>query len=152
MRKKIEQHFELFCQYSNHEFSEELRKISDILELYPNMLDWVFADLCSTQNLRGAKGMSAEMVLRAAILKQQRGWTYKELEFHLADSQACRAFVRIPYGITFRDSTLQENIKKISHRTWEKINEVLINYACKMKIEDGKTIRIDSTVVETNIH
>jgi IS5 family transposase len=79
-------------------------------------------------------------------------WTYKELEFHLADSQSGRAFVRLSYGIYYSDSTLQENIKKISSQTWEKINRILIKYAAENKLEKGRTVRVDSTVVETNIH
>ncbi|BBH53986.1 hypothetical protein [Fluviispira sanaruensis] len=75
--------------------------------------------------------MSSEMVFRAAILKQQRQWTYKELEFHLADLQSGRAFVKLPFSIYYSDSSLQENIKEISFKIWEKINIILLKYAGK---------------------
>lgn len=154
MRKKIELYPDLFCQYSIHEYSDELKKISAILEQHEEILDWVHEDLTQGKmvSFKGATGMSSEMVLRSAILKQQRQWTYKELEFHLADSQSGRAFVKLPYGIYYSDSTLQENIKKISCQTWEKINRILIKYAAKNGFEKGRTVRVDSTVVETNIH
>ena len=154
MRKKIELYEDLFCQYSTHEFSNELKKIAEILEKHNEILDWVHKDLQEgkKESFKGATGMTSEMVLRAAILKQQRQWSYKELEFHLADSQSGRSFVKLPYGICYSDSTLQENIKKISHQTWAKINIVLIKYAAENSIEKGRTIRVDSTVVETNIH
>ncbi|BBH52243.1 hypothetical protein [Fluviispira sanaruensis] len=45
MRKKIELYPDLFCQYSIHEYSDELKKISEILEQHEEMLDWVHADL-----------------------------------------------------------------------------------------------------------
>ena len=154
MRKKIELYPDLFCQYSIHEYSDELKKISEILEQHEEMLDWVHADLLQGKmvSYKGATGMSSEMVFRAAILKQQRQWTYKELEFHLADSQSGRAFVKLPFGIYYSDSALQENIKKISFNTWEKINIILVKYAEKKGYEKGRTVRVDSTVVETNIH
>jgi len=154
MRKKIELYPDLFCQYSSHKYSEELKKISAILEQHEEILDLVHEDLINGKmvSFKGAKGMSSEMILRAAILKQQRQWTYEELEFHLADSQSGRAFVKLPFGIYYSDSTLQENIKKISFQTWEKINQILIKYAAKNGLEKGRTVRVDSTVVETNIH
>ena len=154
MRKKIELYQDLFCQYSTHEFSDELKKIAELLDMHPEILDWVHEDLTKgkMESSKGACGMTSEMVLRAAILKQQRMWTYKELEFHLADSQAGRAFVRLSYGIFYSDSTLQDNIKKISSLTWEKINRVFVKYAAENNIEKGRTVRVDSTVVETNIH
>ena len=154
MRKKIELYPDLFCQYSSHEYSDELKKISEILEQHKEILDWVHGDLIQVKmvSFKGATGMSSEMVLRSAILKQQRQWTYKELEFHLADSQSGRAFVKLPFGIHYSDSTLQENIKKISFQTWEKINQIIVKYAAKNGFEKGRTVRVDSTVVETNIH
>lgn len=154
MRKKIELYQDMFCQYSTHEYSNELKKIAEILEKHNEILDWVHEDLTQGKkdSYKGAVGMTSEMVLRAAILKQQKMWTYKELEFHLADSQSGRAFVRLSYGIYYSDSTLQENIKKISSQTWERINRILIKYAAKNKLEKGRTVRVDSTVVETNIH
>ena len=124
------------------------------MDKHLEILDWVHEDLTDgkREGLKGACGITSEMVFRAAILKQQRIWSYKELEFHLADSKSCRAFVRVPYNISYSDSTLQENIKKISSQTWEKTNIILIKYAAEHKVEQGRTVRVDSTVVETNIH
>jgi IS5 family transposase len=39
--------------------------------------------------------MTAEQVLRCAILKQYRELTYEELAFHLEDSDAFRSFARL---------------------------------------------------------
>ena len=74
MRKKIELYQDLFCQYSTHEYSDELKKIAEILEKHNEVLDWVHEDLMKgkMESLKGATGMTSEMVLRAAILKQQR--------------------------------------------------------------------------------
>ena len=101
----------------------------------------------------GAKGMTAEQVVRAAIAKQMLSFTYKELAFHIVDSNSLRRFMRI--GIAdkgFKKSVLNKNIKALSPKTWEAINEQLVHYAVEQKIEKGREVRIDCTVVESNIH
>jgi IS5 family transposase len=59
----------------------------------PKILDLVLQDLSvESPNPVGAEGMSAEQVFRALILKQMNGFSYRELRFHLADSQTYRTF------------------------------------------------------------
>jgi transposase, IS5 family len=81
------------------------------------------------------------------------GRAYKELAFHIVDSKSLRRFMRI--GIAdkgFKKSTLNKNIKALSPQTWEAINGQLVQYAAEEKIEKGREVRIDCTVVESNIH
>jgi len=47
---------------------------------------------------------------------------------------------------------LQENITAISAETWEAVNRVLLEQAAQQKVEKGRAVRLDSTVVETHIH
>jgi len=80
-------------------------------------------------------------------------YSYDELAFHIVDSSCYRSFCRI--GIThkgFKKSALCNNIKALSAATWEAINRILIRYAAKKKIEKGREVRIDSTVVSSDIH
>lgn len=133
--------------------SEELQKISEILDENPRVLDLVLHDLCDSQAVRsGAGGMSAELVLRAAIVKQMYGHSYEHLSFVLVDSQSVRAFVRLPMGWNPPKSTLQRNIAKISASTWKQINEILVRWAADQDLEKGKKIRVDSTAVASDIH
>jgi IS5 family transposase len=97
--------------------------------------------------------MSAEQVIRAAIIKQMEGYSYEELAFHLLDSVCYRGFCRI--GIAdkgFQKSALRNNIKAISAETWEAVNRILVAYGQDKGIEKGKQSRIDCTVVCSNIH
>jgi IS5 family transposase len=96
--------------------------------------------------------MTAEQVLRCAILKQYRELTYEELAFHLEDSDAFRSFSRLEMGQYPSKSILQENIKAIREETWEAIHRDIIAYVITEKIEQGRTVRVDSTAVETDIH
>ena len=96
--------------------------------------------------------MTAEQVLRCAILKQYRNLSYEELAFHLADSVTFRTFARLERKQRPSASTLQENIKSLSEETWEAVNRAIIANAAKTGIEKGRTVRIDSTAVECDIH
>jgi IS5 family transposase len=97
--------------------------------------------------------MTADQVVRAAIVKQMFSFTYKELAFHIIDSNSIRRFMRI--GIAdkgFKKSVLNKNVKALSPQTWEAINAQIVQYADDEKIEKGRQVRIDCTVVESNIH
>ncbi len=49
-------------------------------------------------------------------------------------------------------SVLAKCIKAIRAETLEKINRLLVEIAANKRIEDGQRVRIDTTVVESNIH
>ncbi len=92
-------------------------------------------------------------MLRALVVKQMNGFSYEELAFHLADSSSYRAFCRL--GIDQsppKKSTLQKNIKRVRAQTWERINQELLRYAALRRVETGRKVRTDCTVVESNIH
>jgi len=139
----------------DHPHAAELEGISNILDDNPIIYQWVLQDLSEkvTHPGTGAQGMSAEQVIRAAIIKQMEGYSYGELAFHLLDSVCYRGFCRI--GIAdkgFQKSALCNNIKAISAETWEAVNRILVAYGQDTGIEKGKQSRIDCTVVCSNIH
>jgi transposase, IS5 family len=86
------------------------------------------------------------------IIKQLNGFSYRELAFHLADSVTYRKFCRLGWDQMPSKSVFAVCIKAIRSETLEQINRLLVGIAGKKKIEDGKRVRIDTTVVESNIH
>jgi transposase, IS5 family len=143
----------LFHIIPRNAIGEELEGISKVLEANQQILDIVYADLVGLRKTdTGRTGMTAEQVLRCAILKQYRELTYQELAFHLGDSKSFRAFARLSRGQTPSASTLQENIKTLSEETWEALNRAIVGIAKEQGIEKGRTVRMDSTAVESNIH
>ena len=146
----------LMPQITDHEQSKELKVISSIIDAKPIICERVLQDLKSGKNIahrKGADGMSAEQVLRSAIVKALYNFSYKDLAFHLVDSQSLSWFCRI--GIAdkgFKKSALNKNIKAISATTWKMINSDLLGYAKGQNIEKGRKVRIDCTCVESNIH
>lgn len=107
-----------------HPRAKALEQISQILDILPIITEMVLQDLTRGVKNRhtGAKGMSAEQVLRTAIIKQTEGFSYEGLAFHLVDSRTYRNFCRIDImQKRFKKSTLCSNIKAISSETWENI-------------------------------
>ena len=153
MRRKYNPQLNLFTNMAQNQIAKELQHISQVLDAIPKVLDMAYWDLVrSARPTTGREGMTAEQVLRCAILKQYRQLTYEELAFHLEDSSSFRGFSRLDMGQYPCKSILQENIKALREETWEALNRETIDYARQEKIESGRKVRIDATVVETDIH
>jgi transposase, IS5 family len=153
MRQKFNPQPNRFTTMARNKIAQELKQMSHVLDATPQVLDLVYQDLIrSARPTTGREGMTAEQVLRCAILKQYRQLTYEELAFHLEDSDSFRGFSRLEMGQYPGKSILQENIKSLLEETWEAIHREIIGYAKTEKIESGRKVRIDATAVETDIH
>jgi IS5 family transposase len=156
MREKWQKQMPLMPTQIDHPQARELETISWVLRRKPTICEIALQDLCKhhkTDNRSGARGMSADQVIRAAIVKVLFGFSYEELAFHLVDSKSIRRFSQI--GVAdkgFKKSVLNKNIKALSYKTWQAINKDVLGYADDNKIEKGRQVRIDCTVVESNIH
>ncbi len=153
MRKIRTAQASIFEVFVEHEIGRELQAMSAWLDEHPELLAWVAEDLGTTQlQDTGREGMTAESVLRCALLKQHRQLSYEELAFHLLDSACFQAFARLPVKFVPKKSALQLNISSIRDKTWERINRCVLGDAKSEGVEKGQVIRIDSTVTETPIH
>ena len=153
MRQNYENQLPLSPFWPEHQLGEELKAISEILDQNPQISELFLQDLCDKVSSKtGAPGLSAEQVLRCAVLKQIHQLSYERLAFHLADSLSARVFCRLPLGYAPGRSVLQENISRIQASTWEQVNQEMVRWAAKCGLEKGRKIRIDATTVETDIH
>lgn len=154
MRETVHQQTPLVPALIRHTHADELQRISGVLDELRRAAELVHADLVHPRAKRlGRKGMPAEQVLRAMLIKQMNGFSYEELAFHLADSNSYRWFCRLGIGDKSpKKSTLQKNIKRVRAQTWETINRLLVDYAVEHKIERGQKVRTDCTAIETDIH
>ena len=156
MRKSIAPQLSLVPQnIVDHPHARELARMSEVLDKLPKAAELIAQDLAkgTKATKAGRAGMSGEQVLRAAILKQMHAWSYADLTFGLADSPTFRTFCRI--GMVDeapKKATLADNIKRVKPETMEAINKLIIGRAKTMGVEDGKKVRIDSTVIDSNIH
>ena len=140
MRKKTVSQPSLFDQAIDQlmtliEPEIELKEIDRILDENPAIIDCVHSDLVARKIKTGSKGISAEQILRSAVLKQYKRYTYRELVKRLNDGVILRWFsrfysARIPHYTAF-----QKAIKHISFETWDKINDILVAFSKVKKLE-----------------
>lgn len=152
MRKLRNQQLPLVEGTADHPKAKEFARISEVLDNHNSICELALQDFGRGDSNVGANGMSVEQIIRAAIIKQIEGYSYRALAFHLDDSRVYRQFCKAGFMTSFKKSTLQKGIKTISARTWEAINRVLVCFAAEQGIERGRKIRVDCTVVESNIH
>lgn len=157
MRKTHKSQSSLLEPYLEVEHARELETISELLDGLLQVNDLVLKDLLNVSGKSGSDvgcgGMSAEQVLRSSVVKQMNQFSYRELAFHLADSRSYRTFCRI--GVMEKSpskSALAANLKAVRAETLEKINAELVGAALAANIEKGNKVRVDCTVVESNIH
>lgn len=157
MRKEIVSQRSLLCQAMNLLLSvfkpeKMMKKMDAIIDANPNIVAAVHADLTWAVNDSGRYGLlSAERVLRSAVLKQLKGYSYRQLRQCIHDSVGLRWFTRFDCDRVPHFTALQKAIKCIKPETWAGINEMLVQYAKDKKLEKGKSLRVDTTVVEANI-
>ncbi len=153
MRQERTVQASLFDGFAGHEIGRELQAMSGWLDAHRALLSQVAEDLRRDGvKETGRQGLPAEAVLRCALLKQYRQLSYEELAFHLEDSASFRAFARLPWAWSPKKSVLQKTISAIRAETWEAINRTLLLSARQERLEDGRTVRLDSTVTAALIH
>jgi IS5 family transposase len=93
MREKHQKQMPLVNTPAAHPQTQEMKAISDIIDAKPNICEYVLQDLIRDKNpavATGANGMTAEQVLRAAIVYRLHDCTYGSLAFYLEDSKLLR--------------------------------------------------------------
>lgn len=152
MRETRNAQVSIFEHYSNHEYGTRLRKLSEVLDRHPEILDLVATDLIDASlSAVGRTGLSAESILRCLLLKQQRGFSYEQLAFHLSDSETYRTFTRLPGHLSPSRSCLQSTIRSIKPQTLERAHQLLTKSLLDTGMASLDKLRIDSTVVASHI-
>jgi len=101
---------------------------------------------------RGRRGAPAEMVLRLLVLKHVRNWSYAVLEREVRANLVYRDFTRVG-GEKMPDAkTMGRWGVAVGPEVVKRVHERLVAIALDAGIATGKRMRVDTTVVETNIH
>ena len=142
----------LFDNYSKHELGLRLKALSDLLDDHPEVLTILESDLIDPSVKKvGRNGLSVESIFRCLLLKQQLRISYEQLSFHLSDSISYRTFTRLPDHVSPSRSGLQSTIRNIKPQTLEAIFNILSTKWIQEGRVDLEKIRIDSTVINSNI-
>ncbi len=131
-----------------------LQLISQCLDRRPDLLGLVRQDLVRglKKPKRGREGMTAEQVLRSVVLKRIKNWGFRELRERIADGLTLREFTRFHGAPVPKHKALHAASARLTIATLRKINEIVVDVAIALGIEDAKSVRMDTTVVETDIH
>ena len=101
---------------------------------------------------RGRRGAPAEMVLRLLILKHVRNWSYEVLEREVRANLVYRDFTRVGGGKTPDAKTMGRWGLAVGPEAIKRVHEQLVTIAQAEGVAAGRRMRVDTTVVETNIH
>jgi IS5 family transposase len=101
---------------------------------------------------RGRLGAPAEVVLRLLLLKHVRNWSYQVLEREVRANLVYRDFTRVGAGKTPDAKTMGRWGVALGPEAIKQIHERIVQIAQGNGLVQGRRMRVDTTVVETNIH
>jgi IS5 family transposase len=101
---------------------------------------------------RGRRAAPAEMVLRLLILKPVRNWSYEVPEREVRANLVYRDFTRVGAAKAPDAKTMGRRGTALGPETIEKVHARLVKIALDKGIVKGRRLRVDTTVVETNVH
>ena len=131
-----------------------LKAIATFLDQHGALVQRVRRDL-----LRGLKkprtgrtGLTASQVLRSLILMRVKNWDYRELRERIADGYTLRHFTDFNSQPVPKHDAFNRAFNRLTPDTLQAVNDAVIHAAVSLGLEDGRKLRVDTTVVETDIH
>jgi len=100
----------------------------------------------------GRPSTPVEVILRMLVVKHLYGWSFPQTTQFVADSLVLRQFCRVYFATVPNQSTLNRWAKLIQPATLHRLLDHIVHLACQLQVTQGRKLRIDGTVVETNIH
>jgi len=101
---------------------------------------------------RGRRGTPADVVLRLLTLKHIRNWSYEELEREVRANLVYRDFTHVGGGKMPDAKTMGRWGVVLGPQVLKQIHERMVKIAQAKGVTTGRRMRVDTTVVETNIH
>jgi transposase, IS5 family len=107
---------------------------------------------CKKSKTRGRPGTTAEVVIRMLVLKHLRDWSFEDLTREVRANLVYREFTRIGADKVPDDKTMGRLARQLGPEVIEQLHRRVVEIAREKKIAAGRKLRVDTTVVETNIH
>jgi len=131
-----------------------LQSISDFLDDHEEMIEAVRRDL--EQGLKnpgtGRNGLTPQQVLRSLILKRVKNWDFRELRERIADGYTLRQFTDFYCQPVPKHDAFNRAFNRLTPKTLQAVNELVVQAAVDVGLEDGQRLRVDTTVVQTDVH
>jgi transposase, IS5 family len=107
---------------------------------------------CRKSKTRGRPGTTAEVVLRMLLLKHMRGWSFEDVSREVRANLVYREFTGIGGAKVPDDKTMGRLARQLGPEAIEKLHRRTVEIAREKEVVQGRRLRVDTTVVETNIH
>jgi len=132
----------------------QMRAIATFLDEHDSLVEQVRQDLeRGLKNARtGRHGITPSQALRSLILMRVKNWDYRELRERIHDGFTLRSFTDFDSHPVPKHNAFNRAFNRITPATMQAINQAVVQAAVQLGLEDGKQLRVDTTVVETNIH
>ena len=131
-----------------------LQALADFLDAHAELVTLVYHDLI--RGLRrpqtGRDGLSAARVLRAFVLQRVKAWDLRELRERIADGYTLRRFTTFDAALVPQHDAFHRAFCRLTPATVRALNDAVVEAAVGLGLEDGTALRVDTTVVETDIH
>ena len=101
---------------------------------------------------RGRQATPAEVVLRLMILKHVRNWSYYILEREVRANLVYRDFTRVGAAKMPDAKTMGRWGRALGPQVIKRVHEQIVEIARTKEVIEGRRMRVDTTVTETNIH
>jgi IS5 family transposase len=100
----------------------------------------------------GRPSTPVEVILRLLVLKHLYAWSYEDTERFVADSLVLRQFCRLALEPVPHHTTLQRWANVIRPATMHQLLDRVVALARAARVTKGRKLRLDGTVVETDVH
>jgi len=131
-----------------------LQRVADFLDKHSDVVELVRKDL--ERGLKnphaGRHGITAAQVLRSLILMRIKNWDYRELRERVNDGFTLRTFTLFDSQAVPLHDAFNRAFNRLTPATLAAVNQLVVQVAVELGLEDGEQLRVDTTVVETNIH
>ena len=101
---------------------------------------------------RGRKGTPAEVAVRMLVLKHMRNWSFDGLEREVRANLVYRVFTRVGAEKVPDAKTLARIERALGPDVFQRVQGRIVGIAVEKKVVEGRKMRLDTTVTETNIH
>jgi IS5 family transposase len=100
----------------------------------------------------GRNGLTATQILRSLVLMRVKNWDYRELRERIADGLTLRRFTDFYCAPVPKHDAFQRGFVRLTPQTLKAVNDLVVRAAVGLELEDGAKLRVDTTVVQTDIH
>jgi transposase, IS5 family len=125
-----------------------LRGIVGFLDDHATLVEQVRQDLARglKNPATGRNGITPSQTLRSLILMRIKNWDYRELRERINDGYTLRGFTDFDSHRVPKHDAFNRAFNRLTPATLEAINRAVVQSAVQLGLEDGKRLRVDTTV------